>query len=205
MTNNELRKYYADLLIIQYRGKPKARGMIEAIVDQVIMNQLPEKLENAFDLETAVGKQLDILGSRLGVTRNVFLRNGDPITLNDDDFRTYVKLQAARMTLRSSLYDIQTLLIDFFGDEIQVYDNQDMTIDYYIFGQSQTLVDVAIKQDMLPRPMGVRIREIYNLPTNRIYGFQDYNNQDFPVIGFNDYENFDDDTVWIDYDMVEIL
>jgi len=205
MINEDFRKYYADLLIVQYRGKPKARSMIGAIVDQMLMNQLPDRLESAFDLETAVGKQLDILGSRLGVTRNVFLRNGDPITLNDDDFRTYVKLQAARMTLRSSLYDMQTMLIDFFQNGLRVIDNENMTLDYFVFGESSTLISVLIKQDMLPRPTGVRINAVYDLPFKDVYGFQTYKAQTYPLVGFNNYTDYNEQTSWIKYKNAEFL
>lgn len=203
--NDALKKYYADLLIIQYHGKPKARSMIEAIIDQYLMNQLPQKLEEAFDLETAVGKQLDILGKRLGVTRNVYLRNGDPVTLNDTDFRTFIKLQAARMTLSSSLWDIQTLLINFFSGSIRAIDNLDMTMDYFVFGESNILINVLIKQDMLPRPMGVGIRAVYDLPYKDVYGFQTYKTQSYPVVGFNTYANYNEETSWIKYSNAEFL
>lgn len=203
--NDALKKYYADLLIIQYHGKPKARSMIEALVNQVLMNQIPQKLEEAFDLETAVGKQLDILGKRLGVTRNVFLRNGDPVTLTDTEFRTFIKLQAARMTLAASLYDIQTLLINFFQSSIRVFDNENMTLDYFVFGESSTLLSVLIKQDMLPRPTGVGINAVYDLPYKNVYGFQTYETQSYPLVGFNNYADYDEQTSWIKYSNAELL
>ena len=200
-----LKKYYADLLIVQYYSKPKARGTIAAFADPLIMNLLPDKLEQAFDLETAVGKQLDILGQRLGVTRNVYLRNGDPVTLNDSEFRTFIKLQAARMTLKASLYDIQTLLINFFQSSIRVIDNENMTLDYFVFGESSTLLSVLIKQDMLPRPTGVGINVVYDLPYKNVYGFQTYETQSYPLVGFNTYSNYDEQTSWIKYSNAEFI
>lgn len=205
LENDALKKYYADLLIIQYHGKPKARSMIEALVDQVLMNQLPQKIEEAFDLETAVGKQLDIIGQRLGVTRNVYLRNGDPVTLTDSEFRTFIKLQAARMTLASALYDIQTLLINFFQSSLRVIDNENMTLDYFVFGESSTLISVLIKQDMLPRPTGVRINAVYDLPFKDVYGFQTYKAQTYPLVGFNTYTDYNEQTSWIKYSNAELL
>jgi hypothetical protein len=201
----ELQEYYANLLIIQYRGRPHARAMIKSFVKQMLMNQIPQKLEDSFDLEQAVGKQLDILGKRLGVTRNVYLRNGDPITLTDTDFRTFIKLQAARMTLSSALWDIQTLLIDFFLGSIRAIDNLNMTMDYFVFGESNILINVLIKQDMLPRPMGVGIRAVYDLPYKDVYGFQTYKTQSYPVVGFNTYANYNEETSWIKYSNAEFL
>lgn len=205
LENDALKKYYADLLIVQYHGKPKARSMIEALVNQVLMNQIPQKIEEAFDLETAVGKQLDILGGRLSVTRHVYLRNGEPVTLNDSEFRTFIKLQAARMTLTASLYDIQTLLINFFQSSIRVIDNENMTLDYFVFGESSTLLSVLIKQDMLPRPMGVGIKAVYDLPYKHVYGFQSYKTQSYPLVGFNTYTDYDEETSWLKYSNAEIL
>ena len=201
----ELQEYYANLLIIQYRGRPHARAMIKSFVKQMLMNQIPQKLEDSFDLEQAVGKQLDILGKRLGVTRNVYLRNGDPITLTDTDFRTFIKLQAARMTLSSALWEIQSLLIDFFLGSIRAIDNLNMTMDYFVFGESNILINVLIKQDMLPRPMGVGIRAVYDLPYKDVYGFQTYKTQSYPVVGFNTYANYNEETSWIKYSNAEFL
>jgi hypothetical protein len=46
-TDQELIDYYADLLILQYKQKPKAYATIQTIVKNVIMNQLPVAVENA--------------------------------------------------------------------------------------------------------------------------------------------------------------
>lgn len=205
LENDALKKYYADLLIIQYHGKPKARSMIEALVDQALMSQLPQKMEEAFNLETAAGKQLDILGLRLGVTRNVYLRSGEPVTLDDTDFRTFIKLQAARMALNAGLFDMQNLLINFFQSSIRVIDNENMTLDYFVFGESSTLLSVLIKQDMLPRPTGVAINAVYDLPYKNVYGFQTYKAQTYPLVGFNTYTDYDEETSWLKYSNAEFL
>lgn len=75
-TSEQLGDYYTATLISQYFEKPKAIGTIEALivgtgayglVGDAIANQVRE----GFDLETAVGKQLDFLGKLRGVTRFV--------------------------------------------------------------------------------------------------------------------------------------
>lgn len=63
MTTQELIDYYANLLILQYIGQPRAYATIQALVEPTIMDQLPITVQNAFDLETAVGAQLDTIGS----------------------------------------------------------------------------------------------------------------------------------------------
>lgn len=68
----ELLKYYANLLIIQYNGKPKAKATIELFTKMIYgVSDTPLllQIQNAFDWKTAVGNQLDIIGKWVGVTR----------------------------------------------------------------------------------------------------------------------------------------
>jgi len=71
MTADEIKAYYANLLIIQYNNKPKAWATIAALVNQVAQLDLLifAMRSGGFTLDNAVGAQLDILGSWLGVRR----------------------------------------------------------------------------------------------------------------------------------------
>lgn len=64
-----LRDYYANLLIVQYNGKPKAKKTIKLFADLLLVNCLALQLRDAFDYRTAVGAQLDIIGKWVGVSR----------------------------------------------------------------------------------------------------------------------------------------
>ena len=72
MTYDELLKYYSGLLIIQYRAKTKAIATIKLLVNSVYSDDLPREIQTCFDLDTAVGAQLDIIGRIVGVPRNIF-------------------------------------------------------------------------------------------------------------------------------------
>lgn len=72
MTDAELIAYYAALLIIQYADKPKAAAMVSAFVDEAVANQIVQQVQDGFDLATAIGAQLDALGSYRGVNRQQF-------------------------------------------------------------------------------------------------------------------------------------
>jgi hypothetical protein len=85
MTTDELVAYYQNLLIKQYQ-QPKARAHIAALVTEVIASQLPLQAIDAFDLTTAYGKQLDVLGKYLGVYRQV---NGFTFGRTYFDLETY--------------------------------------------------------------------------------------------------------------------
>lgn len=64
-------EYYQNLLLVQYQEGPKALATIEALVNCAICDSVLREMESAFDLETAIGAQLDILGDYLGFGRRV--------------------------------------------------------------------------------------------------------------------------------------
>lgn len=80
-----LREYYADRLIWQYRSNQTNRNHIRAVVNQLFADGLPWNISKSFDIETAVGSQLDVVGKYIGVSRNI----GDPISRAYFGFRSY--------------------------------------------------------------------------------------------------------------------
>lgn len=62
-------EYYANLLIVQYKSKPKAFETIKAYITQAVIDCLPIDVRDGFDLTTAIGAQLDILGKYIGKPR----------------------------------------------------------------------------------------------------------------------------------------
>lgn len=72
-----VKKYYADLLILQYRNKPKARETIKMLVDICMGDGLVFELNDCLNIDIAVGKQLDLIGKILGCNRNVYGLNPD--------------------------------------------------------------------------------------------------------------------------------
>ena len=61
--------YYANLLIKQYKDKPKARGVINSLVELMPMDALNQANE-AYSVDNAVGPQLSVLAKWVGVNRN---------------------------------------------------------------------------------------------------------------------------------------
>lgn len=72
MTIQEVLDYYQARLIVQYKTMPKAQQTVRCLVNRAFCDGLPLQLQNAFDLQTAVGNQLTIIGRIVGVPRNVF-------------------------------------------------------------------------------------------------------------------------------------
>ena len=64
-------EYYRDLLLYQYSDKPKARQHIELLSAQGVASLVLSQIRDAFNIETAVGVQLDVLGEYIGLSRVV--------------------------------------------------------------------------------------------------------------------------------------
>lgn len=68
-TIEELKQYYADLLIIQYQ-KPKAIATIKALIEQALCNLLMLRIrEECLNVDVSVGVNLDIIGKWVGIDR----------------------------------------------------------------------------------------------------------------------------------------
>lgn len=61
--------YYTNLLIIQYKDKPKAKATVALMVNEMLANGIYFDVQNGFNINTAVGAQLDILGKYIGLNR----------------------------------------------------------------------------------------------------------------------------------------
>lgn len=201
MTTQEIIDYYANLLIIQYKEKSKAYATIQALVEPMIIDQLPLAVQDAYDLETCEGVQLDVLGKYAGVQRNNHSFTG-PVVLDDDDFRTLIRIAIIRNNFESDLYSIQELLALFFPSILLVFDFQNMHMSYFfdeLLG-SRILAEIFVLNDMLPRPMGVQLGTlVYSNNITNFYGFRTYNVPPYNISGFNTYSNYVTPTPWLNY------
>lgn len=72
MTLNEALVYYSDQLIIQYKELPKATETIQCLANNAVCDGLIFSLQDCFNLDTASGQQLTILGRIVNVPRLIF-------------------------------------------------------------------------------------------------------------------------------------
>ena len=72
MTLDEIKSYYSNLLISQYRNRPKASNTIKAMVGEFSCDDLVRIESTCFNLDLASGAQLDIIGKIVGVPRDVY-------------------------------------------------------------------------------------------------------------------------------------
>jgi len=196
--------YYADLLIIQYRSKTRARKTVRLAADQSLCGGFIYDEKECFDIDTAVGAQLDILGRIVGVPRVIYTFNlgntffnftnyfetpdiiagfgnyeDDPynpegnltytygmfnnisVTLTDAQMRDLIKMRIELNTSVSSFKFIKDFIYEWLNSDVQVVDNQDMTLTYTIAASFSTLARAAFYLKMLPVPAGVKPEYIF--------------------------------------------
>lgn len=167
---------------------------------------LPVAVQNAFNLlgdNIAVGVQLDVLGKYAGVTRDGYTLSG-PVTLDDSDFYSLVKLAIARNSAQSSLAAIQAIIHMFFMNQVLVFDYANMQMSYLISSSlgSQDFIQVAISEGLLLKPMAVGLTVIYAPIIDAFFGFQTYALWPIPIANnspFNSYSDYKTDEPWLTY------
>ena len=192
-----MNEYYSNLLILQYHNKPKAKATIEAVVN-LLPDELIQEVINGFDIETAEGKQLDILGEYIGVDR-FYTDEGGIKTLDDEDYRIILKLKAICNTSNLSHKSLDESLYDFFQNTVRMDSEGNMEMTYFVPKNKTPIILAAIQKEVLPKPMGVRCSYIIEYD-KKFFGFCTYNNQ-YAVYktGFRRYNNPDKEGEMLTY------
>lgn len=201
---------YTDLLIQQYIRKPKARATIDLWCGEldVVQENLTDLLTQ-IDIDSAHDYSLDIIGRRVGVSRElpsyiskgyfayygadgkgwgkgVWYRKGeatsDSILLADSDFRFLIKAKILRNFQDGTLDSLLNALTKLVGTNISVLDNYDMTASVYVPLTTLSPIQAYVLQnmDILPRPIGVK------------YNFYDIGTPHFGFDGFKVSQGFNE-------------
>lgn len=193
-----LAEYYANLLIIQYINKPKAWMDIYYDTKGLWIDDLFSQIRDAFDVETAIGDQLDIIAKYVGATRIIPGQVSEAETLTDAELRIFIKLKIIQNNSNNSNYAIDFLIYEFFGNDIKIIDGLNMKMTY-IFPEAQApLLNRLIAQNALPRPAGVALITVV-IP-DKVFGFAGYY-EEAPtyVYGFDDYNLAPSGAVVLEY------
>ena len=186
MDKESLNQYYANLLIKQYTGDTKASQTIRSLVNinsEIIFNICGEFNEK-FGLETATGKQLDIIGEIVGINRNL----SQNLNLDDENYRNFIKFKIIHNISTTGTNKIENNVFNAFDENVILVNNYDMSIDYIFNNQLDETTKQILKDniDLLPSPTGVKIRIIFNIQTEKIFGFAN-NDGTIPkyIVGFS--------------------
>jgi len=158
--------YYADILTSQYRTTDEFNQWLNAVL--AIANNTSNCLQfitSNFDLDYAVGVQLDTLGIIIGVSRVVpFQPSGgvSPI-LDDTTYRLLLRATIANNQWNGVIGSMYPIWVTLFpGGKISVIDNQNMTATIVIYGSFTSIIQDMITHDMIiPRPQAVAYNYVF--------------------------------------------
>lgn len=164
---------YTDLLTSQYQT-PNFVETVQLVTDSFVSNQaVAASLPALFDLDLAVGDQLDILGEWIGMSRTVqipisglyfsldiagvgldqgvWFQTGNPLftsaVLNDTTYRSALQAKALANRTGRSLYDVYAILDVFFRGtptSAVVHDYGDMSMAFEITSAAPSAAEIAI-------------------------------------------------------------
>jgi Protein of unknown function (DUF2612) len=182
---------YLDLITSQHRLKPKFTAMVAASVDcEVYLQGLLDSMIDRFDIDGAVGDQLDIIGQWIGVSRNVSIPIASvyfawdstallgwdsgtwqpPLsptsitTLPDDAYRTLLKARRAANRWDGTTEGAYTIWVGVFGSTvIAIQDNGNMTYAVAVIGGIVDALTLALltKGYIGLKPETIQITEYY--------------------------------------------
>lgn len=165
---------YLSLITSLYQGKPKFMGLCSALVGPLVdVQELLETIRACFDLDSAVGVQLDKVGEWVGRTRyldaplvGVYFAWDTPgvgwgegswkgpydpesgmVALPDDAYRTLLRAKIAANAWDGTIpgaYEVWETLFADTGSIIVIQDNQDMSMVVGVAGISLDAVTKAL-------------------------------------------------------------
>lgn len=156
---------YLDNITSQHRDKPKFISWLSknlTIIDHTYL--LLKAMDLNFDLDNAIGKQLDTLGTIIGRKRTLTFQplNGHNPVLDDETYRLVLKAKVAMNSWNGTIPQMYEIWENIFKDiGLQLQDNQDMSFNAYITGYvNQIRQDLIQHGYIVPKAEGVRVNYI---------------------------------------------
>lgn len=151
---------YTDLITSQHKTRPKFIAWLSSALGLVddgvtVTNAMP----SAFDIDSAVGVQLDVLGEIVGRVRalNFQPAGGLSPVLDDQNYRITLKAKIAQNQWDGTIPQIYDIWYGLFSDiSLVVVDNQNMTMSALVDGQLDAIVtEMVASGHIIPKPVGV--------------------------------------------------
>lgn len=159
---------YLDNITSEHRDKPKFISWLSKnleIIDGAYL--LMKEMDSNFDLDNAIGVQLDKLGTIIGRSRILSFQpvNGYSPILDDEMYRLVLKTKIAMNNWGGTVPEMYDIWDNIFGQDddldLQLEDNQDMSFNAYITGYVDPIQQELIQhQYIIPKPEGVRVNYI---------------------------------------------
>ena len=166
--------YYTGLISSEYQDSPQFLAWLAANLQlfQDVNNCL-NTFSTSFDIQQAVGAQLDVLGVIIGQSRTVAFQpsNGVSPILDDGTYRLLLQARVAQYHWEGTTTELRGVWNGLFpGGILLVTDHQDMTVTFYVAGAFTSVIqDLITHGYIIPRPQGVLY--IITIATLPLLGF----------------------------------
>lgn len=166
--------YYLGLITSEYQGSPKFLQWLGVLLQPLDdASQCLESMSLAFDLDQAVGVQLDTLGVIIGQSRTMTFQPSDGVSplLDDTTYRLLLRARIARNQWDGTIDSLQSTWRKLFpGGSISIEDAQNMSATIVLSGAFTSIARDLINNDLIcPRPAGVLYNYVFaSLP---VFGF----------------------------------
>jgi hypothetical protein len=173
VSNNNVQQYI-DLVTSEHSNKPNFIAWLTANISLIDdLSSMLDVFSAAFDLDTATGTQLDILGEVIGVAREVPWQPSGSVSpiMDDDHLRLALKARIAINQWDGTIAQIFAIWDNLLPTiYLTLHYNQDMTMDALIIGMTDSMSqDLVAHGDIVPKPEGVHIN--YAFPQNLIFSY----------------------------------
>ncbi|MDG9858226.1 DUF2612 domain-containing protein [Pseudomonas nitroreducens] len=179
---------YLALITTEHSGKPKYMAMLQAVLGPMVEAlNVSQELPADFDLDQAIGAQLDIVGLWVGIGRRVktplvgvyfsfdipnlgfdlgvwkgpFDPDSGIVELDDETYRTLIRAKIGANHWDGTLGQSKAILDLVFNDGTHVFiqDNQDMSMTIGVSGVMPSAISLALLTGgYIPiKPEGVRV------------------------------------------------
>jgi len=154
-----LKTEYLAQITSEYANSTKFKATVDLLLDQ--FQQTYDgyiQMDTAFDIDTAVGVQLDVLGIIEGAGRSFTLPTGE-VTLTDDEYRFLLKAVIARNHCKGVRESFLSVMVQLLGATFIIHLTQPyaMHLTLGLFMDVLTDVQKEIVKQYVPRPAGVEI------------------------------------------------
>lgn len=170
-------QYYSSLVTSEYRNSPKFNAFLQILLTPFLDSSMfTNILSKYFDLDLAIGSQLDEIGVIVGQSREVdfTFTDGSSSTLSDMDYRIILKCKIIENFWDGTLPDLYSRWEALFPyGHIVIKDNQDMSFDVLIIGDFNFRFTELINHGyIVPRSCGVLNNNLGVGSTNwPVFGF----------------------------------
>lgn len=158
--------YYTGVLTSEYKPTVQFNQWLQAVLNIATdISNLLQFITSAFDLDFAVGVQLDTLGVIVGVSRIVPFQpsGGVSPTLDDDTYRLLIKATIANNQWDGKIGSLSPIWKQLFpSGQISIINNQNMTATIVMTGSFSSIIQDLISNDMIvPRPQAVQYNYLF--------------------------------------------